>query len=373
MNNAKLENEFLNKIKNAIQINSINESKDDLNFVIKNLEYLDELDKHGGPDYAYNEYYFEKFSIDSSPRNKRENNKSYSRKKVIDNKIKNEAKYKSDIFSILTFTGEDIRTNIRYMRKNLKEMIEQKLQKQDKYKQNYSSGKIFGFIIEVEDLCQVYTNENGEYFSVIRDTSNLKLEKYEIYKDYNLIKQIENICNGKVKYLVFVEKSNWNNVIINYIDLDAKIKKYNMKIYPNKLFQLCLGSINVVSMRNVDNTNIQYSLKKDINMCSEEIQINEITLKKYTEPNVYTDDKKLLFFETTQHMLALSPNISKSEILEYFNILIRKQIELTIQEKKYILKRETPLNAYINISLIKREALYRISSNKVLKFNFDQI
>lgn len=373
MDNAKLEAEFLNKIKNAIQINSINDDTENIKDIIKKLEYLEELDKNGGPDYAYNEYYFEKFSIDSSPRNKRKNNKSYSRKKVIDNKVHKASECESEIFSTLTFTGDEIRTNIRYMRQNLKEMIEQKLQRKDKYRQNYSSGQIFGLIIEVEDLCKVYTNEEGEYFLEIRDTSNLKLEKYEIYKDYNLIKQIKSICSGKLKYLIFVENANWNNVIINYIDVTAEIKKENMKMYPDKIFQLCSGCVNVVSMKNVDNTNIQYSIKESTNICSEEIQINGLNLKKYTEPNVYTDDKRLFFFETTQHMLALSPNISEREIIEYFNILVLKQLELTVQEEKYILKRETPLDAYIHISPIQRKGLYRINSNRTLEFSFQEI
>lgn len=33
--------------------------------MLRNLIYLEELDKRGGPDYAYKQYYFEKFSIDS--------------------------------------------------------------------------------------------------------------------------------------------------------------------------------------------------------------------------------------------------------------------------------------------------------------------
>ena len=119
MDNAKLEVEFLNKIKNAIQINSINDDTENIKDIIKKQEYVEEIDKNGGPDDAYKEYYFEKFSIDSSPRNKRKNNKSYSRKKVIDNKVHKASECESEIFSTLTFTGDEIRTNIRYMSQNL--------------------------------------------------------------------------------------------------------------------------------------------------------------------------------------------------------------------------------------------------------------
>ena len=44
------------------------------------------------------------------------------------------------------------------MRKKLVDMIGQKLLRLDAYKTNYSIGKVFGLIVEVEDFCQIYSN-----------------------------------------------------------------------------------------------------------------------------------------------------------------------------------------------------------------------
>lgn len=98
------------------------------------------------------------------------------------------------------------------------------------YKNNYKKGKKFGLIIEVEDYCQVYTNNEWKYFSEIIDTKDLKLEKYEIYKDYNLINNMKEICKNEVNWLVFVEDMYYEKISMNYISVKDSINVDKMKL-----------------------------------------------------------------------------------------------------------------------------------------------
>lgn len=373
MNNSINESIFLKEIKRTKIVNKVNKCDDDILEIIRNLIYLEELDKKGGPDYAYKQYYFEKFSIDSYERKRNKNDKSFSVGKVIKNKVDKKSKYKSDIFGTLTFLDEDIRSNIRYMRKNLIDMIQQKLLRLDTYKINYSIGKIFGLIIEVEDFCQVYTNSKREYFSKIIDTKDLKLEKYEIYRDYNLIKEIQRICAKKVDLLIFKENVNFGNIMINCIDLRNKITKSEMIIYPNKIFQISKGSPIIVTMRQIENTNIKYKSNKNLTSNYEKINIDGIELYKFSEPNVYSDSKQNFFFETTQNMIALNPNITSEEFLMYFSTIIKEELIVKDIGEIIKLKRETPMQSYIQLNLMNRKGVYRINTNRKLYFEFSEI
>lgn len=374
MDNAKIEVEFLEKLKKSNNVSIINETKERIKDVIDNLKYMEVLDKKGGPDYAYNEYFFEKFSIDSSKREMNKNNKSFSKIKVLNNKIEKSAEYQSEIFDTLTFSENNIRTNIRYMRENLQEMIEQKIKRKERYKKNYSTGKIFGLIIEIEDYCEIYTNDKGEYFSSIDvDTSDLIIEHYEIYRDYNLITKLRKRFSADIDIIIFVEHANFNNVEINCIDLRNEIKIENMKNYPNKILQLCHGTKTIIKALQYNNTNIQYTCHQNIEIIQNEIMIEGNILRITNEPNVYMDNKEMLFYESTQKKLALNPKITEKNFLKYFPILIKENIELNIQDKKYILKRVSPLMSYIHISLINGKGIYRINKYKELRFNFKEI
>ena len=373
MDNSINESRFLEEIKSAKIVNKVNKCDDDILEVLRNLIYLEELDKKGGPDYAYKQYYFEKFSIDSYERKYNKNHKSFSRGKVIKNKVDRKSKYKSNIFGTLTFSDEDIRSNIRYMRKNLIDMVEQKLLRLNTYKINYSVGKIFGLIIEVEDFCQVYTNDKGEYFSRIVDTKGLKLEKYVIYKDYNLVKEIQKICDKKVDILIFKDNTSFGNIMINCIDLRNKIIKSEMIVYPNKIFQICKGSPIIVSMMQIENTNIQYKSNKNLESKYEKINIDGIELYKSSEPNVYSDSRKNFFFETTQNRIALNPNITVEEFLMYFSTIIKEELIIKGIDEIVKLKRQTPMQAYIHLSLKNGNGVYRVNKNRKLYFKFSEI
>ena len=373
MDNSINESKFLEEIRNAKAVNKINKCDDDILEVLRNLIYLEELDKKGGPDYAYKQYYFEKFSIDSYERKYNKNKKCFSMGKVIKNKVDRKSRYKSNIFGTLTFSDEDIRSNIRYMRKNLMDMIEQKLLRLDTYKINYSIGKISGLIIEVEDFCQVYTNDKGEYFSKIVDTNGLKLEKYEIYKDYNLVKKIQEICDKKVDILIFKENISFGNIMINCIDLRNKIIKSEMIVYPNKIFQICKGSPIIISMSQIENTNIQYKSNKNLESKYEKINIDGIELYRSSEPNVYSDSRNKFFFETTQNMIALNPNITAEEFLMYFSTIIKEELIIKDIDEIVKLRRQTPMQSYIHLSLKNGNGVYRINTNKKLYFKFSEI
>lgn len=373
MDNSINENKFLEEIRNTKAVNKINKCDDDILKILRNLIYLEKLDKKGGPDYAYKQYYFEKFSIDSYERKYNKNKKCFSMGKVIKNKVDRKSRYKSNIFGTLTFSDEDIRSNIRYMRKNLIDMIEQKLLRLDTYKMNYSIGKIFGLIIEVEDFCQVYTNDKGEYFSRIVDTNGLRLEKYEIYKDYNLVKKIQEICDRKVDILIFKENISFGNILINCIDIRNKIIKSEMIVYPNKIFQICKGSPIIVSTRKIENTNIQYKSNKHLESKYEKINIDGIELYKSSEPNVYSDSRKKFFFETTQNMIALNPNITVEEFLVYFSTIIKEELIIKDIDEIVKLKRQTPMQSYIHLSLRNGNGVYRVNTNRKLYFKFSEI
>lgn len=61
MNNSINEIKFMEKIKNANQINYINGNSIDLEKIIRNLNYLEEQDRIGGLDFTYNEYFLRSF------------------------------------------------------------------------------------------------------------------------------------------------------------------------------------------------------------------------------------------------------------------------------------------------------------------------
>lgn len=61
MNNSINEIKFMERIKNANQINYINGNSIDLEKIIRNLNYLEEQDRMGGLDFTYNEYFLRSF------------------------------------------------------------------------------------------------------------------------------------------------------------------------------------------------------------------------------------------------------------------------------------------------------------------------
>lgn len=61
MNNSINEIKFMERIKNANQINYINGNSIDLEKIIRNLNYLEEQDRIGGLDFTYNEYFLRSF------------------------------------------------------------------------------------------------------------------------------------------------------------------------------------------------------------------------------------------------------------------------------------------------------------------------
>lgn len=119
------------------------------------------------------------------------------------------------------------------------------------------------------------------------DTKGLKLEKYEIYRDYNLVKKIQEICDKKVDILIFKENISFGNIIINCIDLRNNIIKSEMIVYPNKIFQICQGSPIIVSMRQIENTNIQYKSNKNLESKYEKIDIDIDGIKLYKSSNIF--------------------------------------------------------------------------------------
>lgn len=61
MNNSINEIKFMERIKNANQINYINGNSIDLGKIIRNLNYLEEQDRMGGLDFPYNKYFLRSF------------------------------------------------------------------------------------------------------------------------------------------------------------------------------------------------------------------------------------------------------------------------------------------------------------------------
>ena len=374
MNNSKIEIKFLNDIKQYSQINLINTTNEDISKLISNIEYQEELDKKGGPDYVYETYLFEKFSIDSSKRTFNPNNKKYSIQKAKYNQMKHRAKYRDEIFNIVTFSARFPKTNVRYLKENLLEMIKQKTYHLGTYKKNYPTGDSFNLIIEIETICEVYTNDKGEFFSdETMDTDELKLVPYRICKDFNLISKIKKEYSPLISLIIFVERIN-SDTILSCIDLRNEIVKDKMETYPDKILQIVLGDINQINMQSVSNTNIQYIAEEPlINECHEMI-INGINMHRMDEYSyIYVDEQELLYFEATQKLIALNPTITDVDILRYFGILLCKQLTINFNNKQIKLERSTPLNGYLKLNFNGGLGLFKVNNDRNLVFKFNEI
>ena len=126
-------------------------------------------------------------------------------------------------------------------------------------------------------------------------------------------------------------------------------------------------------MSQIENTNIQYKSNKNLESKYEKINIDGIELYRSSEPNVYSDSRNKFFFETTQNMIALNPNITAEEFLMYFSTIIKEELIIKDIDEIVKLRRQTPMQSYIHLSLKNGNGVYRINTNKKLYFKFSEI
>lgn len=72
-------------------------------------------------------------------------------------------------------------------------------------------------------------------------------------------------------------------------------------------------------------------------------------------------------------MIALNPNITAEEFLMYFSTIIKEELIIKDIDEIVKLRRQTPMQSYIHLSLKNGNGVYRINTNKKLYFKFSEI
>lgn len=351
MQNAITEEKFAAKIRNNCRINLLNNIRFNMAELLNNLQPLDP------PDFVYEKHIFEKFEADAFEKFDTKYGKRASIEKRNLSRMQTRVKSPQDIFQTISFRTPLELSNTKHLKKNIDDMIEQKTQKLSQYLAAYPEGKFKNIIIELATRVEVYIDKNGNYFDKKGDSSNLFKVKYQVYKDLNFMRSIQEKYKDHWDVIIFVEEIRIKGeafYIIHCFDLKSEISSVKMICYPETIFQIRFGSTHCIVSKICSTTNIRYMSDCIPNnfrsLDVKSIKINDETLFKHeTYDSVYVSEDGIFYFETSQLACAIDPDLQGEKLRLYVQYLIDEFLRISYDGNEYVLNRETPLSSfYVN-------------------------
>lgn len=353
MNNIYDEHSFLSKIKENSEIIYLNKSRFDVRTLINNLEVVDP------PDYVYGNHIIEKFGVDAYERVLTRKNKKKSLHLQHENEIHKLENQGDELFSAEYYSAPDSRTHTSYLKNNLLDMIEVKVKKREGYLKKIPNAKYSSLIIEVKNEIDLYVDSNGNFIDRKVNTNNLDKVKYMLCKDLRLISKIKSIYSSKLDFLLFVHEIGLAQKYTIYcIDLTNELIEDNMIIYPDKLLQIRIGSLNSVRMIGKTNSiNVKYKCNIDLHECDcEEIFLYGVKLTKSNRySSIYVSDDEVISFQMNRLYLALNYKKEKKDFRNYIPLLCQASLKIKIANEIYNLNRITQSTEYI---ILREDKVY---------------
>lgn len=348
MHHAINEEKFAAAIKDHCRINLLNDVRFDMAELLNNLQPLDP------PDFVYDEHFFEKFEVDAFEKFETKKGKKASLEKRNVDKMQARVKSPQDIFQTIAFKTPLELSNTKHLKKNIEDMIEQKTQKLSKYSAAYPAGIYRNIIIELVTRVEVYIDREANFFDKKVDSHDLFKVKYQVYRDRNFISKVQDKYRDKWDIIVFVEKifiKGDEFFIIHCFDLKSDIATEKMKDYPETIYQLCHGGTHCIVSKKCNTTNIRYgsdSLPSSVRSLDvNNIRIYDVTLYKHeTYDSVYVSDDGVFYFETSQLVCAIDPELHEEKPDRYIKYLIDENLKISYEDYEYSLSRITPLSSF---------------------------
>jgi len=364
---------FLDEFKKNFRIIKVNDLRFNLEDIIAGLEICDP------PDFVFETHYIEKFCVDAYLRYPNQNNKMASKQKGELAKLKERSSRAQDIFHTVSFKTLDERTSTDHLKENIEELIEEKTKKQSSYDAVCPLVKYRHLLILVESRCEVFVDDYGSYFEKVVPSEKLHLRKYEVYRDFNFIEKI------RVKYaqywdlLIFVEKKQMqlNPVyILHCIDLKRELLFSQMKIYPEKMFQIHVGRTCVIVGKPVSAVNIRYKFEGDERTHIEfenidKIKIDQFVLGKHSFlDSVYISNDGGFLFESSQMVCAVDPKADVAIIAKYCGVLMKSYIVIAFSDHAYLARRVSMTEEFY----IERDGIgyFKIEEGKAIGFKLNR-
>lgn len=345
MKNTNDEQTFLEELKHYYQIVNINSTSHDIAHLIDNLVVFE------SPDFVFGENYVEKFKVDNYKRQPNKKGKMASKHRSDDARLNRRVEIPQDIFCTTHYYAPDERTNTRYLKNNIEELISEKTEKQTVYATRYPNARYKHLFIELKCRSQIYTDDSGNYFSEVVSEDGLHLEYYEVYRDYNFMMQVKKQFSDCWDLLIFVDRFQNRDGQLYYLycfDLKQEIDKNRMKQYPDRIFQIMKGAQQVYHLQGgVSTTNVRYQIAGKAgsihHLDTNEININNITMTKHEFMDaVYVSEDSGFLIETSQKVCAINPDSEIWIMARYIPFLLQDKLILSYETTSIELCRVTP-------------------------------
>lgn len=323
--------DFLNKIRGNFTLFNVNSARIDGGLVLANLAFFE------APDYVYNEHYVERFVVDAYERISVKPDKLTSIRRSDECALEKRASQKQDMFNTVQYKTPDRRTNTKYLKKNIFDLIKQKTGKISSYDQKYPHARFRHLLIELDCKCEVFIDRNGSFYNQKVDSIPLARIEYEVYRDRSFIEGIRKEFSVYwdllffIKSCVLLDEQHYN---VYCLDLKQEIFNLNMINYPDEIFQLMLGPLVSTKSFNVNTENYVYKCHDNekrrllYSLNPSEIEIDGVCFKKNSShDSIFSNKNHSINFELSQLAFSFNKNLDEIALTECKNIL-RETIRL---------------------------------------------
>ena len=341
---------FLQELQSSYSIRYINNSKHDVYSLIPQLTFFE------APDYISNCHYVERFVVDAYERVSIKPKKFTSLYRADEKAMRKRANTTQDLFYTTQYSTPNNPSNIRHLRKNIIDMINQKTRKIESYNANYPQAVFRHALIELDCHCRVFVDKYGQFFSSVVPADNLSLVDYEIYRDQTFIANLQSSFRESWDLLLFVNRfANYGDTIyyVYCVDLKQDIDCENMINYPELIFQVIQKKsicLNTAAGKKIKN--IRYSCDADVEkrkLLSEPPHHIEIGGVRFTKDKIhdtiYATNNHSLFFELSQFAFAFGENLDIATILQHEQFL-QETLSLVFKNQQITLTKQGIADRY---------------------------
>jgi hypothetical protein len=358
MRNTLTEEELLRMIQQNYCMQKLNNTSHDIDHIVRYMEVM----KPEPPDFIYcDDTYLEHFEVTAYKRVERSDGKLHSIHLADEAKLEKRINITQNIFRAANYHTPDNRTNTRYLKDNIYDIISEKTKKQAEYDRKCSTAQKRHLMIELKSRCEIILGNDGQYLDhevEYNDKENPK-EFYEVYRDLNFMKALKDEYSSKWDLLLFIDEFIDLDIHIFNLycfDLKEDIVHRNMKNYPDRLFQIIQSGKQVLHMSGAVNvTNIRYEIVADddditsslLNSYSADtMTVSNIQLFKSCHDSIYMTKDNGLQFETSQRAFAINPDVDYDVMIKYIPLLLKDSLFLDCQGTFIKLKRRTFTDAF---------------------------
>lgn len=356
MRNTVKEEQLLKSIRQSYEIIHINTTSHDIEKIVEGLQILEQ------PDYIYQDCYVEHFEVTAYKRTANKTGKLSSIHLAHENQMGKRIDDAQNVFGTVHYHTPPNRTNTRYLKENIKELIGEKTLKQREYNIKCPEVKNRHLLIELKSRCEIILGMDGRYLDGSETEEERKsgpTEFFEVYRDEQLMNTLKAEYSNNWDLLIFIQEYRNLETHVFYLycfDLKSDIEPENMKKYPYKLSQIVLEGMGVLSTDCGNNvTNVRYDIKSGDSVKRNHLWEYEgeyilvdraIKIRKSKHDSIYISMDGGLQFETSQIAFAITPDAEPKVVSRYISLLLKPEVTVFCEGVEIKLVKKTPTNTY---------------------------